>query len=342
MTNINKLEISKKTIIIAVIGLIVFALMPLIVRNTFSRHVMIMILVWSIIGMGWNFIGGYAGQVSMGHSLFYGIGGYASAIGFLYFNITPWIGMLIGVLISIIVAFLIGAPLLRLKGHYFAVATMAVGEAGRIIFINTKAIGGATGVDFLKPQVPMWYSMQFSGKLYYFYIFLAFAAVILGLVIYLDKSKFGYYLRTIKGNDLAAESVGINTSKYKLIAYILSASIVSIGGSLYAQYMLYIDPTMLMTLNTSLMICLVTVMGGVGKVFGPIVGSIILTLTSEYSRVFFGGSGNGMDQLLYGLMVIIVVLYIPDGILSIFSKEKLNRFIEKKSKKEVPSNEYDS
>jgi branched-chain amino acid transport system permease protein len=162
------------------------------------------------------------------------------------------------------------------------------------------------------------------------------------LVIYLDKSKFGYYLRTIKGNDLAAESVGINTSKYKLIAYILSASIVSIGGSLYAQYMLYIDPTMLMTLNTSLMICLVTVMGGVGKVFGPIVGSIILTLTSEYSRVFFGGSGNGMDQLLYGLMVIIVVLYIPDGILSIFSKEKLNRFIEKKSKKEVPSNEYDS
>lgn len=335
----NKIEISKKTIIIAFVGLIIFALLPLVITNTFSRHVMIMVLVWSIIGMGWNFIGGYAGQVSMGHSLFYGIGGYASAIGFLYFNITPWIGMWIGVILSIVIAFIIGAPLLRLKGHYFAVATMAVGEAGRIIFINTKSIGGATGVDFLKPQVPMWFSMQFSGKLYYFYIFLAFAVVILGLVIYLDKSKFGYYLRTIKGNDLAAESVGIDTAKYKLIAYILSASIVSIGGSLYAQYMLYIDPAMLMTLNISLMICLVTVMGGVGKVFGPIVGSIILTLTSEYSRVFFGGSGNGMDQLLYGILVIVVVLYIPDGVLSIFDKDKLKWFSRRNSKKEeVPSN----
>jgi branched-chain amino acid transport system permease protein len=313
----------------------IVALLPIIIKDTFTRHVMIMILVWSIIGMGWNFIGGYAGQVSMGHSLFYGIGGYASAVCFLYYNITPWIGMWIGVLFSIAVALLIGAPLLRLKGHYFAVASMAVGEAGRIIFINTKYIGGATGLDFLKPKIPMWYSMQFNGKLYYFYLFLIFAAVILGLVIYLDKSKFGYYLRTIKGNEMAAESVGIDTSKYKLIAYVLSASIVSIGGSLYAQYMLYIDPLMLMTLNTSLMICLVTVMGGVGKVFGPFVGALILTVTSEYSRVLLGGSGKGFDLLFYGVMVIVVVLYLPDGILSLFKKKNFN-------KKEVHVDELNS
>lgn len=334
MIKYGKFEISKRNIICFLIGLCVVALLPLAVRGVFPRHVMIMILVWSIIGMGWNFIGGYAGQVSIGHSLFYGIGGYASAIGFLYFNITPWIGMWIGVGISIMIAFLVGAPLLRLKGHYFAVASMAVGEAGRIIFTNTKYIGGATGVDFLKPQVPMWYSMQFSTKLHYFYIFLIFALLTLFLVIYLDKSKFGYYLRTIKGNEMAAESVGIDTSKYKLMAYILSASIVSIGGSLYAQYMVYIDPNMLMTLNTSLMICLVTVMGGVGKIFGPIVGAIVLTMISEYSRVLLGGSGKGFDLLFYGILVIIVVLYIPDGMLSLLNK--------KKSKKEVQSNGLNS
>lgn len=322
MIKIKDFQVSKKNFIFFLIGLALVIMVPAVVRGVFPRHVLIMMLIWSIIGMGWNFIGGYAGQVSIGHSLFYGIGAYASAIGFLHFNITPWISIWIGVLISIIVAYLVGAPLLRLKGHYFAVASMAVGEAGRIIFTNTEYIGGATGVDFLNRKVNMWYSMQFNGKLYYYYIFLGFAVLIFMLVVYLDKSKFGYYLRTIKGNEMAAESVGINTAKYKLKAYILSAAIVSIGGSLYAQYMLYIDPNMLMTLNVSLMICLVTVMGGVGKVFGPLAGAIVLTFVSEYSRVLLSGSGSGIDLLFYGVLVIIVVLYLPEGILSLFNRRK--------------------
>jgi len=272
--------------------------------------------------MGWNFIGGYAGQVSIGHSVFYGIGAYSVAIGFSKFNITPWIGIIIGIVFSIIISFIIGLPLLRLKGHYFAVATMAVGESFRVIFINWKYVGGSTGVDFLNRNVSAWYSMQFQNKLFYYYLYLIVALLVLVLVKYLDKMKFGYYLRTIKGNEIAAESVGINTSKYKNIAYMLSAAIVSLGGSLYAQYMLYVDPTMLMTLQVSLMICLVTVMGGIGSIYGPIIGAVVMTLISQYTRVMVGGTGTGIDQIIYGILVIIVVLYLPNGIISIFHKNQ--------------------
>ena len=302
------------------LGILIAIVLPLLFQGTFSRHVLCLILIWSILGMGWNFIGGYAGQVSIGHSVFYGIGAYTSALLFMWFNITPWIGMWVGMAISVFVAFCIGRPLLRLKGHYFAVATMAVAECSRVIFVNWKTVGGATGLDFLNKNVSMWYSMQFQDKLQYYYVFLVFAVVVLGIVIYFDRSKFGYYLRTIKGNENAAESVGIDTTRYKLIAYMLSAAIVSIGGSLYAQYMVYIDPTMLMVLKISLMICLVTVMGGIGTVIGPIIGAVVLTFISEYSRMLMGGTGTGIDQIIYGALVIIVVLYIPNGIVSLFKK----------------------
>ena len=300
-------------------GIIIAILLPLVLKGSYTQHVLCMILVWAIVGMGWNFIGGYAGQVSIGHSVFYAIGAYTVALGFQFFKITPWITIWIGILISVIIAFMIGMPLLRLKGHYFAVASMAVAESMRVIFVNWKWIGGATGVDFLNKKVNPWLAIQFPQKYQYYYLFLLVVVLILALTILLDRSKFGFYLRTIKGNEQAAESVGIDTTKYKSLAYMLSAAIVSIGGSLYAQYMLYIDPSMLMQLRISLLICLVCVMGGIGTVLGPIIGAIIMTVISEYTRVAIGGSGKGVDQILYGVIVIVIVLFLPNGILSLFT-----------------------
>lgn len=309
-------------------GIAVAAVLPLLLKEQFPRHVLCMIMIWSIVGMGWNFLGGYAGQVSTGHAVFYGIGAYTVALLFKYFMVSPWLGIVIGMGISVVLAILVGWPLLRLNGHYFAVASMAVCECCRIVFVNIKAFGGATGLDFLNKKVNKWAAIQLD-KVEYYYLFLIVAVIILALTIYLDRSKFGYYLRTIKGNQSAAESVGIPTTKYKLMAYMLSAAIVSLGGSLYAQYMLYIDPSMLMTLKVSLMILLVTVMGGIGRVIGPIVGAVILTVISEYTRVLAGGTGSGIDQIIYGLLVVLVVLYLPNGILSLFDKKK------KKAKKEA-------
>ena len=302
-------------------GILIAFLLPLAARSSFSQHVLVMITIWSIVGMGWNFLGGYAGQTSTGHAVFYGLGAYSVAILFKFFGITPWLGMFVGILISVVVAALIGWPLLRLKGHYFAVASMAVCECCRIIFVNLKTFGGATGVDFLNKKVNKWLALQLN-KVECYYVFLVFAILILALTVYLDRSKFGYYLRTIREDQSAAESVGIDTSRYKLMAYMLSAAIVSLGGSLYAQYMLYIDPSMLMTLKISLMILLVTVMGGIGTTVGPIIGAVILTLISEYSRAMLGGTGSGIDQIIYGSLVIIVVLFLPNGVMSILTRRK--------------------
>lgn len=301
------------------IGVLVAFLLPLVARSTFSQHVLVMIVIWSIVGMGWNFLGGYAGQTSTGHAVFFGLGAYTCAVLFKFFNITPWVGIIAGMLISVCVSILIGWPLLRLKGHYFAVASMAVCECCRIIFVNIRTFGGATGLDFLNKRVNKWAAFQLE-KTESYYVNLIFAVLVLALTIYLDRSKFGYYLRTIRENQSAAESVGIDTTRYKLEAYMLSAAIVSLGGSLYAQYMLYIDPSMLMTLKISLMILLVTVMGGIGTVIGPIIGAVILTLISEYSRALMGGTGSGVDQIIYGVLVILVVLYLPNGVMSLLPK----------------------
>jgi branched-chain amino acid transport system permease protein len=317
----NYIHSNSQFMIRFLIGLLAAALLPLFIKTPFAVHVMILICIWSILGMGWNFIGGYAGQVSNGHALFYGIGAYSCAIGMKSFGATPWVTMWIGVGISIGLAFILGASLLRLKGHYFAVATMAIGESGRIIFLNWSAVGGATGVDFLEKTKPAWYTMQFTSKYPYYYIYLIFAAIILMLTKVLDKSKFGYYLRAIKANEESAQSVGINTSRYKMLAFMLSAGVVSLAGSLYANYLQYIDPLVVMPLNVSLMICLVAVMGGIGTVIGPIIGAVVLTVISEYTRAAFS-SIRGFDLFLYGILVILIVVFLPDGLVSLFKRKK--------------------
>lgn len=320
-------------LVVCVIAAIIF---PLIVKVRFVWNLLSMILVWAIVGMGWNVIGGYCGQVSNGHSLFYGVGAYTVALASSYFKVSPWIAIWIGAVISMGLAYLVGKPLLRLKGHVFAISTMALAECARIIFINWKWSGGATGVYIYSKNVNEWAFMQFKNPLNYYYVFLMFTIAILILIKCLDKSKFFYYLRTIKGNEMAAESVGINAASYKLKAYMLSAAIVSIGGSLYAQFMLYIDPSMLMTLNISMMIVLTAVMGGVGTVLGPILGAIVLTTISEYSRVYLGKFG-GLDMILYGTLVILIVLFIPGGILSVFEKQfgRISKWMKKKKNNQV-------
>lgn len=325
---------NKKWFLGLIACLIVAILFPQIVRVRFVWNLLSLIMVWAVVGMGWNVIGGYCGQVSNGHSLFYGIGAYTVAITCQYWKISPWISIWLGVIISMVVAFVFGKPLLRLKGHVFAISTMALAECARIIFVNWKWVGGATGVYIYTKGVNEYLYMQFKNPLNYYYVFLIFVVAILVMIKILDKSKFFYYLRTIKGNEMAAESVGIDVAKYKNRAYIMSAAIVSIGGSLYAQFLLYIDPATIMTLNISMMIVLTAVMGGVGTVEGPILGAIVLTTISEYSRVYLGQYG-GLDLILYGVLVILIVLFIPGGILSIFNKWFAKREAAAKTKSEV-------
>ncbi len=311
-------------VICLAIGLVI----PGVVTSTFAMNTIVLSLIWSIMGIGWNFIGGYAGQISNGHALYYAIGAYTVAICADSFDLSPWLSMWLGMAISALIAFLLGKPLLRLGGAYFLIATMAVAECARVIFLNMPALGGATGVMFLDKVHSPWYSLQFPDKSTFFYLLLVIVALLVLLAKYLDKSKFGYYLRAIKANEVSAQSAGINTPKYKMLAYILSAMIVSLAGSLYAPFVTYVDPYTLLPLDKSTMICLVAVMGGIGTVAGPILGAFVMTFISEYARAIFS-SYSGLNMLVYGIIVIFIVLYIPNGLISVFSKAKLGQRLKK-------------
>lgn len=314
-------DLSKKQVIVMVVLLALSLVLPLITSSMFVQNLLILILIWSILGMGWNVIGGFTGQVSNGHCMFYGFGAYSVGLTLQYFNWSPLFTIFLGMAFSAGVAFVIGKPVLRLKGHAFAICTMALAECMRYICVNVSFTNGAKGVSlFQKGLDPVLY-LQFKDAKIYYYIYLVIMLLVLALIKYLSKSKFFYYLRTIKGNEEAAASVGIDVSKYKVYAYMLSAAIVSLGGSLYAQYILYFDPASMMTLNVSMMIVLVAVMGGIGTVTGPIIGAVVIETLSEYTRSFLGQFG-GLDMVLYGLLVIVIVLFLPGGLLTLPSKIK--------------------
>ncbi len=312
---------NKKFLIVYGICIVVGILLPHTIASTFAMNTVILSLIWSIMGIGWNFIGGYAGQVSNGHALYYAIGAYTVAVGAEKFGASPWMTMWIGIAISIGIAFLLGKPLLRLNGAYFLIATMAVAECARIIFLNVSYVGAATGIMFLDKKHSGWYSLQFKDKEPFYYVLLVIVALLVLFAKGLDKSKFGYYLRAVKANEMSAQSAGINTPRYKVRAYMLSAAIVSLAGSLYAPFVQYVDPYTLLPLDKSTMICLVAVMGGIGTVAGPILGAFVMTFISEYARAAFSGF-SGLNMLVYGIVVIFIVLFMPGGLISIGQKAR--------------------
>lgn len=317
----------------AMVALIALALvLPMTTKSMFVQNLLILIVIWSVLGMGWNVIGGFTGLVSNGHSMFYGFGAYAVGLTLQYFGWSPLLTIPMGMAICACLAWVIGKPVLRLKGHAFAICTQALAECARYVCVNLKVTNGAKGVNMFKKGVNPWLFLQFKDAKVYYYIYLVIMLLVLALIKWLSKGKFFYYLRTIKGNEEAAASVGIDVPKYKTRAYMLSAAIVALGGSMYAQYLLYFDPASMMTLNVSMMIVLVAVMGGIGTVTGPILGAVVIETLSEYTRASLGQFG-GLDMVLYGVLVIIIVLFLPGGLLTL-PREIKSAIDRSKGKKE--------
>ena len=299
------------------LGAVIFLIYPLIFTLPFPRHVMIMIFLYATLGLAWNMIGGYAGQISLGHALFFGIGAYTSTLMLMKLGASPWVGMLVGGILSMGVSFIIGYPCFKLAGHYFAIATIAIGEIAQVWMLNWDWAGAAVGLTL--PILPeSLINLEFhSTKAPYYYI--AFGLLILGLLATygIDRSKLGYYFKAIKGDLEAARSLGINVTKYKFYALALSGFFTSICGSFYAQYVLFIDPDSVFPLMLSVIVCLVATLGGVGTIWGPVIGAFILIPISEFTRIYLGGGGKGTDLVIYGLLIIIISVYQPFGVIGI-------------------------
>lgn len=310
--------------------LIIIGILPLIIKTSSFHHVLIMFLLFAAIGQGWNVITGYAGQTSFGHAAFFGIGAYASAVCFWKFGITPWVGMLAGAFISMLVALLFSYPCFKLKGHYFAIATLALGEIMLQLFVSWEYVEGATGISLPIVDEGLLNFQFHSSKLPYFYIVYLMFALSLVAVHWMENSRMGYYLKAIRESPEAAEAIGIDTARYKLYAMMVSAFITSLFGSFYAQYILYIDPFMVFSLDISIKIVLLTVLGGLGSIYGPIIGAAVLIPLSEYTRIFFGGTGKGIDLIIFGVLVVLVSCYQPNGIIGLFKRwSKREKGVEK-------------
>ncbi len=316
----NAISFLKKPVIF--IPLLILLFLPWTSTNLHFHHVLIMFMLFATLSQAWNFIGGFAGQVSFGHATFFGIGAYASLVLLKRFDLSPWVGMLVGGGVAVIVAVVIGYPVFKLKGHYFAISTFAVAEIVERLFNNWDFVEGAIGLP--APVLPeglvnfMWY----KTKMPYFYIAFVFFVLVLLLAYKIDRSRMGFYLRAIKQSHEAAEGLGIDTTQYKMVAMVISAFVTAICGAFYAQYILYIDPPSVLSLDISIKIVLITVLGGAGTIIGPILGAAILIPLSEYSRIFLGGTGKGVDLIVFGALILFISVFQPQGMAGFFKKAR--------------------
>ena len=311
--------------IVSSLVLLLFIL-PLFGLNSFYLHLFIMVFMHAVMAQSWNVIAGFSGQISLGHGAFFGIGAYATSFFYMQYDVSPWISIFLGMFISGVFAILIGIPMLRLSGHYFAIATLLIGISFQIIFQRWDLVGAASGLWVPMTSEDSWSALQFhSSKLPYYYIFLVFFLISFFAVWLLSRSKLGYRFRAVRDDPQAALSLCINVSNYKIIAYVISAMIMAPMGSLFAQYILIIDPDRVFNIEISIIVLLITVLGGIGNVWGPIIGASILIPISEYSRIYLGGTGGAIDLILYGLILMIICIFRPNGLISLIPKNILER-----------------
>jgi len=307
---------------IVVLGIVILALLiyPWIFTDPFSRHLIITLLMYATMGAGWNILAGYAGQISVGHAVYFGLGAYTSTVLLMKLGLTPWLGMFGGVVVAELVALIVGYPCFRLGGRYFSMATLVIGEIARIMFTNWKFVDAAVGL-FLPILEESFLNFQFhSSKIPYYYIILTFTAIAVVTTRLIEKSRLGYYFRAIRDDPEAARSLGINITKYKLLALAFSVFFTSIAGTVYAQYVLFIDPVSTMNFMMSLMITLVVILGGMGTLWGPIIGAFVLIPVTELTRVYWGGMGQAIDLIIYGALIVIIAIYQPRGLVSMVER----------------------
>jgi branched-chain amino acid transport system permease protein len=290
---------------------------PLVFTLPYPRDVMIRIFLYAMLATAWNVLAGYCGQISLGHAVFFGTGAYTSTVLVKTLGLTPWAGMLAGAALAVALSQVIGYPVFRLRGHYFAIATIAVGEIVQTLMINWDWVGGARGLFIPIDRTGSLLAFQFRDKQVYYYIALGILLLALWVTRRIERSRTGYYFRAIREDQDAAASLGIPVARYKQRAMAVSAGLTALGGTFYAQYILFIDPESVLPLSLSILICLIAVLGGVGTLWGPLIGAVILVPLGEATRIYLGGTGKAIDLLIYGFLIMVVSVIQPGGIMAL-------------------------
>jgi branched-chain amino acid transport system permease protein len=310
----------KRLYILLLIGLLILLVLPKFL-SSYVLGIFIMIFFYAYLGQSWNILTGYTGMISLGHSLFVGIGAYMTFLLTLTLGLSPWIGMWIGGIAAGLIGLVIGYFGFRfgLKGVYFVLLTIAFAEIGRLIVLHLKVFGSFQGL-FITPQFSF-ANFQFKENTPYYYIGLGYVIFSLVVVQLLERSKIGRYMVALREDEDAAESLGVDVFKYKMIAIFISAFMTSLGGTFYANYLYYLHPGTMMSMAFSIEIILRPIIGGMGTVLGPVIGSFLITPLAELSRSFFAKAGyEGLHLVIYGFLLVAVVLFFPRGVISYIKK----------------------
>jgi branched-chain amino acid transport system permease protein len=291
---------------------------PLLFSSPFMVNFGVLALFYAFIGQSWNIAGGFAGQLSFGHVAFFGVGAYASTIVQMRLGWNPWMGLPVSALAGAAAGWLIAVLSFRagLKGSYFALITLAFAEVFRIVVNSVEVTGG--GLGMLIPMKQTAANFQFGDRRVFYFIILALTVASVLLALWLKASRFGARLAAIRENEDSARALGINTFAEKTKIMMISGAIAGIGGCFFAQYFLYIDPTIAFGVDKSVEMLLVSMIGGAGTVYGPLIGAVLLAAISEVTRAWF--TIQGLSLVLYGALLVVIIAYLPNGLIDLFKR----------------------
>jgi len=310
------------------IGLGVLFAVGIIYPTIFPNNLTIAISVLLFVGWAtsWDLLGGWNGQVSLGHASFVGLGAYFVAIGQSQFGLAPWWTMAMAAACAAILGYFWGRLTFSLRGPYFSLSTIAVAEILRLVAINEEWLtGGATGV-FLA-TLPEPFGIDLFSRTAQFYMALAFAAMVIAIVIVISRAKFGYQLRAVREDEDSAMAAGIDPTATKLKAFMLSAALTSVGGGIYGIVLAFIEPHVIFALLLSVQIALTAIIGGRGTIWGPAVGALVLIGAGEMFRTTFAEA----NMLIYGILILVVVLFVPRGIVGELARRHIRRLYAKRA-----------
>jgi branched-chain amino acid transport system permease protein len=296
-----------------VILLLVLIPVPWLVRSDFWLNFAVLALYYGFLGQSWNILGGYGGQYSFGHAAFFGTGAYAGAVLQLRFGLNPWLALVLAGIAGGVVGAIVGGLSFRygLRGSYFALITLAFAEVLRILADSLGFIGAGVGLQI--PLHPAAANFQFAGKTGFYFTILALTALGFTVVWYIEHSRFGARLTALRDSEDAARALGVNVYRVKLAAIILSAVLMALGGVFYLQYFLYIDSDIVYGPAVSIAALLAPIVGGLGTLFGPLLGAVALQLLNEVSESAIGAS-PGLNLVLYGAVLVLIIAFLPEGI----------------------------
>ena len=288
----------------------VYLLIGWLVHNSYYQLIMTLVLIWATVGVAWNVLSGYSGMISFGHAAFFGLGGYTMTIAFVQFDITPWIGIPLGVLVGVLASIVIGLPTFRLRGHYFALSMLAYPLAMLYVF---EWMGFQEVSLPMKREAPALY-VQFNDPRAYMALALVLLVVCMIVSLHVERSRFGMSLTAIKQNEPAASAAGINPLLWKMLALIVSAGMAAAVGGLYAVVLLVVTPQTMFGALVSAQALIIPMFGGIGVFWGPVIGAAVLVPLAETLNAQLGNILPGIQGVVYGVAIILITLLAPEGI----------------------------